>query len=83
MHEATNVNHGAIQSFLDKERQIHELAAELAVERDTLGKDLQRACDAELKEVDVTLEKLREEERDLKSRVDAIMTSIEPYAQYH
>ncbi|KAF5715708.1 hypothetical protein FMUND_6717 [Fusarium mundagurra] len=62
------MNHDAIRSFLDKEH--------------TLGKDLQCACDAELEEVDDKVENLREENRVLTSRVEAIMDSIEPYAQY-
>ncbi|KAF5529799.1 hypothetical protein FMEXI_13917 [Fusarium mexicanum] len=75
-----NVNQGAIKSLLDKERQIQELADELAFERDTVGKELQRHCDADLRRAEVEIGKLREEERDLKSRVDAIVTYIEPYA---
>ncbi|KAF5580830.1 uncharacterized protein FSUBG_13295 [Fusarium subglutinans] len=44
-----NVNQGVIKSLLDKERQIQELADELAFVRDTLGKELQRSCDADLR----------------------------------
>ncbi|KAF5673542.1 hypothetical protein FCIRC_8005 [Fusarium circinatum] len=81
--EAINVSQGAIKSPLDKERQIQELTDELPFERDTLGKELQRYCDADLRRAEVEVGKFREEERDLKSRVDAIVTSIEPYAHYH
>ncbi|KAG4291642.1 hypothetical protein FPRO06_13863 [Fusarium proliferatum] len=54
--EIIDMNHNAIQNFLAKEHEIQELAAELALERDTLGKDLQRACDAELKQVEDKVE---------------------------
>lgn len=77
------MNHDAIENFLDKEREIQELPTELTLERDTLGKDLQRACDAELKQVEDKVEKLREENRVLSSSIKAIVDSIEPYAQFH
>ncbi|KAF5976824.1 hypothetical protein FBULB1_6778 [Fusarium bulbicola] len=74
---------GAIRSFLYKERKMQELAAELALERDSLGKELQRDCDADLRRTYVEVEKMMEEERGPKSRFEAIMNSIEPYAQHH
>ncbi|CZR49479.1 uncharacterized protein FPRO_15839 [Fusarium proliferatum ET1] len=61
--EIIDMSHNAIQNFLAKEHEIQELAAELAHERDTLGKDLQRACDAELKQVEDKVERLREGNR--------------------
>ncbi|KAF5637185.1 hypothetical protein F52700_4922 [Fusarium sp. NRRL 52700] len=67
----------------NKELQIQELASELAHQRDTLGMELQRSCEADLELVRIEVEKLRAEEGDLKHRVDAIVNSIEPYAQYH
>ncbi|RBA15842.1 hypothetical protein FPRO05_12063 [Fusarium proliferatum] len=81
--ESIDMNHDAVENFLDKEREIQELATELTLERDTLGKDFQRACDAELKQVEDKVERLREENRVLSSSIKAIMDSIEPYAQFH
>lgn len=49
-NENMNTYHDAIQNLLDKEHAIKELTAELALKRDTLGKGLQRACDAEQKQ---------------------------------